>query len=57
MPEPTYYTKRKRKFKRIAVDLPRDLYRLFRGSRYRKEAATDAEGMRRLLDSVLRKEK
>ena len=57
MAEATYYTNRKKKFKRIAVDLPKDLYRLFRGSSFRKEAATDSAGLRQLLYSVLRKEK
>ncbi len=51
-----YHKNRMKKFKRLVADIPKDLYKLFRGSRYRKEAATDAEGLRRLLDKVLRKE-
>lgn len=56
MPEQTYYMKRKRKYKRIVVDLQKDLYRLFRASSYRKDAATDSDGLRQLLRDVLRKE-
>lgn len=56
MAEPTYYANRKRKFKRLVVDVPKELYRLFRGSSYRKDAATDSEGLRALLNKVLREE-
>ncbi len=56
MPATTYYKRRKRKFKRMVADIPNDLYRLFRQSSYRKEAATDSEGLRQLLYTVLRKE-
>ena len=56
MTKVSYYANRKKKYKRIVADLPKDLYRLFCKSSYRKEAATDSAGLRQLLYSVLRKE-
>lgn len=57
MAKANYYTNRKKKFKRIVVDLPKALYRLFCQSNYRKDAATDSQGLRTLLSDALRKEK
>lgn len=56
MAKKTYYSKRMVKFKRLVVDIPNDLYKIFRRSAYRKDAATDSEGLRQLLIDVLRKE-
>ena len=56
MAKQTYYRTLIKTRKRLVVDIPKDLYRLFRGSSYRKEAATDSEGMRQLLNKVLRTE-
>ena len=52
----TYYQKRKKTHVRLVVDIKKDLYRLFRKSSYRRDAATDSEGLRQLLYKVLRKE-
>ena len=51
-----YHKNRMKKFKRLVADIPKDLYRLFSKSSYRKDAATDSEGLRVLLNKVLRKE-
>ena len=56
MPQSTYHSNRMKTYKRLVIDIKKDLYRLFRQSKFRKDAATDAEGLRQLLNSVLRKE-
>lgn len=56
MPKPTYYQKRKKTHTRLVVDIKNSLYRAFRKSKHRKDAATDSEGLRRLLIDTLHQE-
>ena len=49
----TYYMNRQKRFKRITVDLPRQLYKQFRESPFRRNATNDSEGVRTALANVL----